>query len=40
MQLAAFFWLTDVLWLPPTAGQAAWRVLVLAVAGAVRLARS
>lgn len=40
--LAAFFWLTDVLWLPPTAGQAAWRVLVLLLAliGAVKLART
>jgi arabinofuranan 3-O-arabinosyltransferase len=40
--VAAFFWLADVLGLPPVGGRAAWSVLVLvlAVVGAVRLARA
>jgi arabinofuranan 3-O-arabinosyltransferase len=40
--LAAFFWLAEVLGLPPVGGRAAWSVLVLvlAVVGAVRLARA
>lgn len=39
--VAAFFWLTDVLRVPPVGGRATWSVLVLvlAVVGAVRLAR-
>lgn len=40
--VAAFLWLADVLRLPPAGGRAAWSVLVLVVAvvGAVRLARA
>jgi arabinofuranan 3-O-arabinosyltransferase len=41
LPVAAFFWLADVVGLPPQGGRAAWSVLVLvlAVVGAVRLAR-